>query len=82
MTRQIQQFHPANFEISADITEGENEQEAANELRRLVIRVLYKDKPIERDSLIKQLCDSITKPELKKSPTNYDEENEFPYFQP
>ncbi len=58
MTRQITAFHPANFEIEANITEDEDPAECARALQELVIRILYKDKALERDSLIKQLCNS------------------------
>ncbi len=81
MTRQVTNFHPASFEISADVLEGENEQEVARELQRLTIRILYKDRPIERDSLIKQLCDSDNKTKIAINKTK-DEENDFPDFAP
>ncbi len=56
MTRQIKDFHPANYSIEADVYENEDVHVACNTLQELTIQVLYRDQPKTRDSLIQQLC--------------------------
>lgn len=54
-TRQVTQFNPVRFAITADITEGEDAEVAAKELQRLVLMVTYKDDVKQRDHLINSL---------------------------
>ncbi len=81
-TRQIKDYHPANFSLSCDITDDEDAMEAGRALQELTIRILYKDRPIERDSLIKQLCHSDAKSEIKKPAKQEPEDDSFPDFAP
>ena len=55
-TRQVQQYTPATFSITAQIDENDNAEEVAKDLQRLVLRVLYKDDVKQRDHLINTLA--------------------------
>ncbi len=89
MTRQITNFHPASYTISADLAEGDDVEKCCKELQEMTIRVLYKDSVVMRDSLIKQLCGSNTEVKFEIKSKNQqnangqtNEENDFPNFQP
>lgn len=55
-TRQITQFHPANYSIEAELVEGEDSKKAIQDLHKMVFEELYKDVPEERDKLIARFC--------------------------
>lgn len=69
-TRQVIAFNPVRFEIGATLTDGEDPIRAAKELQRLVLQITYKDRPIERDSLIRKLVDCEPKVENKQALNN------------
>ncbi len=72
-TRQVTSFHPYNISMTATIKEDEDVSLAENTVHELILRILYKDRPIERDSLIKQLCHSTPPPIVNKpSETKHD----------
>ncbi len=60
-TRQVTQFNPVMFSITAQINENDDPEIAAKDLQRLVLRVVYKDDVKQRDHLINTLA-----PETKK----------------
>lgn len=76
MTRQVTNFHPASYTISADLSDGDDLQKCCKELQEMTIRVLYKDSPVMRDSLIKQLCGTENVTINKKNTTNLSETKE------
>lgn len=55
-TRQVTQFNPVRFAISADLTEKDDPEKCAKDLQRLVLMITYKDDPKQRDHLINSLC--------------------------
>lgn len=57
-TRQVRQYEPVVVSISADLKNGEDVEQASIELQTLVLRIIYKDQPKERDMLIEKLCNS------------------------
>lgn len=56
-TRQVRQFEPVKFSITAEIGEGENAYEAAKKLQELVLMVTYKDDPKQLKHLVDSLID-------------------------
>jgi len=60
-TRQVRQFEPVVVSISADLDSNEDVDQAARELQMLVIMIAWKDKPVERDMLIKALINDAGK---------------------
>ena len=59
-TRQVKQFEPAVFSMTADITEDEDPMIAAKQVQDIVIRVLYKDDITQRDKLLHQLVGELS----------------------
>lgn len=55
-TRQVTQFNPVRFAISADLTEKDDPEKCAKDLQRLVLMITYKDDPKQKDHLISSLC--------------------------
>lgn len=72
-TRQVRQYEPLVVSISADLDSNEDIMEASKELQRLVLMVAYKDKPVERDMLIKALVDDAqSAPKVATEPIKKD----------
>ena len=53
--RQVRPYEPVTYQIKAHIEDHEDPELASKHLHALTIRILYRDKPQERDSLIKAL---------------------------
>ncbi len=66
MVRQLRQYEPASFTLEAEVFDGEDPSVAALALQELTIRLLFKDSPQMRDSLLKQLCDPFRAKEPKE----------------
>lgn len=58
-TRQVRQFEPVRFSITAELGEKDSPVAAAKELQRLVLMICYKDDVKQRDHLIASLVDCM-----------------------
>ena len=67
-TRQVRQFEPVKFAITAQLSEGEDPISCAKELDRLTLMVIYKDDPKQRDFLIAKLVDCTNPAVEPKTP--------------
>lgn len=54
-TRQVRQYEPVRFSMTAQINEGEDPIKCAIELQRIVLMATYKDSPSELKMLLEKL---------------------------